>query len=114
MSYTSAAKSPEELAQVRANIIAKLRGGDSEEQVTAGLVNDGWNLVEAQTFVSVVKEAAAADAADHLAQAQAQRYDTARKAAVRNMKIGGLWLVIGTVITAATYQAAANQGDRTR
>ena len=70
-----------------------VREGKSKADIIASLVGQGLDMASATTVV------------EELFAVQAK---AASAAAKRNMLIGGLWCIGGTVVTVLTYQAAAN------
>jgi hypothetical protein len=83
---------PASLPQTIATAIGR---GKSRKEVVKALVNSGINAVEAESMVNYA-------VSTHKAEI--------RKGAVKQLGVGLLMVVVGVVITAATYSMASNGG----
>lgn len=86
--------SPEEVARaIYMHAADLMKNGMSDYQVEKALVDKGLNEADARAVVRNLGKA---------------RSSVNRDAALKNMGVGALICIVGIVITAATYSAAAN------
>lgn len=102
--------------QARNYVTEQLSRGKSEPEVVKSLVDGGWTQEQAAPFVrdaatalNVPRQAMLAQGAPAAGPSGAMR-DIAMHVARKNMLVGGIWLVLGIVVTAGTYAAASNGG----
>ncbi len=90
-------KAIDELSETVASDLAE---GKSQEHVVSELVKQDWSEEWATQFVSQVERSMSKV---RVRNAKASQY-------ARHMIYGTLWVIGGTVVTAATYQAASEGG----